>query len=478
MKKNTIVFLFGATGDLTRRKLIGAFKSLFVKNHLGENPLIVCISRRDLNTREYLESINVDFNSPFGKIFKYVKMDFSNPSSEEIKKILDSFITRTEGNFSQLTYLAVSPDFFINLLGVIKEIDISPEHRIVFEKPFGKNLADAKQLNTEITSIFSEDKIFRIDHYLGKELVQNIFTFRFSNSLFSSIWNREFIDSIQINVSESLGVETRGGYYDGSGATRDMLQNHLLQILSLTMMDPPVSLSSEDIRDAKVKLLNSIKPVEKSDVCFGQYSEGKIDLETVPGYRSEKGVSEYSVTDTYVAWKLEVDNDTWRDVPVFIRTGKRLAVREAEINIILKPPREKILNHLIPDKSNNIITIRIQPSEGIAVRFLAKIPGPEMSLEKAHMQFCHPCHFAFNTMEAYELLLYEALSGDHTLFTRWDFVERSWEIVENLLKYRNIFEKDFPNYSAGSDGPPCADSLTVARGRSWIPLLDFSLTID
>lgn len=463
-----LIFLFGATGDLARKKLLIAIGNLYTEGHISRDSQLVCISRRSFTTNEFIDYVNLK-NSPIVDIIKYVKMDFRNPDPAELIDIKNKF---SENNdlYTQLSYLAVSPDYFLQMVEVLKKLD-HKEHRIVFEKPFGKDLSHAKDLNEKVQENFPEEKIFRIDHYLGKELVQNIFNLRFGNRLFEAIWCRQYIDSIQITVAESTGVEKRGSYYENAGATKDMYQNHLLQILALVCMEPPLDMTPESIRDRKTELLHQIKKIEQKDVVFGQYDEGIIDLEPVIGYRQEDNVNKNSNTETYTATAVFIDNERWKGVPIFLRTGKRLATRVAEINIILKKPESKVLYSLLGEGNENIITIRIQPSEGISVSFMVKEPGPEMKLEKGHISFCYPCLFAFNTMEAYELALLEALKGDHTLFTRWDFVETSWEITQQILTFLPDQVKEFPDYKAGTDGPDRSDKLINGYGRKWLPLL-------
>ncbi|MBU1221734.1 glucose-6-phosphate dehydrogenase [Myxococcota bacterium] len=463
-----LIFLFGATGDLARKKLLLAIGNLYAEGYISSDSQLICISRRNFTTKEFIDFANIN-NNPIVSIVKYIKMDFQNPDPIELIDIKNKF-SKENDSFVQLSYLAVSPDYFLQMVDVLKKLD-HEEHRIVFEKPFGKDLSHAKELNEKVQENFPEEKIFRIDHYLGKELVQNIFNVRFGNRLFEAIWCRQYIDSIQITVAESTGVEKRGSYYETAGATKDMYQNHLLQILSLVCMEPPLDMNPESIRDRKTELLRQIRKIDNKDVVFSQYDEGFIDLEPVNSYCQEDNVYEGSKTETYTATAVFVDNERWMGVPIFLRTGKRLATRVAEINIILKKPESKVLHSLLGEGNENIITIRIQPSEGISVSFMVKEPGPEMKLEKGHISFCYPCLFAFNTMEAYELALLEALNGDHTLFTRWDFVETSWEITQQILSFLPEQIMEFPDYKAGTDGPARAEKLISRYGRKWLPLL-------
>jgi glucose-6-phosphate 1-dehydrogenase len=337
--------------------------------------------------------------------------------------------------------------------------------RVAFEKPFGYDTPSAKQLNDAITDVFGEDQIYRIDHYLGKELVQNILTLRFANALFENVWNCDFIDHVQITVAEQGGVETRGGYYDKSGAVRDMLQNHLLQILCLTAMDSPSSLQADAIHNQKIKVLNAIRSPESTDLVLGQYGPGNHK----PGYRQEHDVPEDSKTETFIAARLYIDNKRWKDVPFYLRTGKALAKRYAEVNVVLKDVSCPLFSQngvCLP--RSNVITIRIQPDEGISVRFNAKKPGASIALQEVAMDFCHHCLFALNTPEAYEVLLQHLMEGDQTLFTRWDSVLASWEYIDQVKTLLNSQKHRFPNYEAGSMGPKETDSLLANLGHQWI----------
>jgi len=332
--------------------------------------------------------------------------------------------------------------------------------RVVYEKPFGHNLASAKELNNCINKAFKERQIYRIDHYLGKELVQNILVFRFANSILNEIWHNKFIDHIQITISETLGVQDRAGYYEKSGVVRDMLQNHLMQLLTLTTMKPPKDISASSIRNSKIKALSSIKTLTNKDYVLGQYSSGKIDGESVKGYLDEKDIAKSSKTPTFVAARFYLKNKQWKGVPIIIRTGKRMEKKLAQINVVLK---DVSCNLFCKDdiKVPNIITIKIQPNEGLEFTLAGKTPGSELEIAPIKMDFCHECTFGSGTPEAYEMLLHQILNGDQTLFTSFEEVKTSWKIIEPMLK-KNKPEQ----YMAGSNGPTSADEL-LPDGREW-----------
>jgi glucose-6-phosphate 1-dehydrogenase len=340
--------------------------------------------------------------------------------------------------------------------------------RVVYEKPFGYDLKSARKLNRCVTSVFQEKEIYRIDHYLGKELVQNILVLRFANSLFEQIWNKKFIDHIQITIAEKVGVGERGRYYDHVGAVRDMVQNHLLQVLSLVAMEPPVSIQADAIRDKKVKVLRVLRKSKPSDIVIGQYGRGKVDGKTVKAYREEAFVNANSDTETFAALKVCLDNKRWKGVPFYIRTGKRLKERLAEVNLVLKDVACKLFCSNETFFGPNIVSLRIQPQEGFAVRFNVKKPGPVLYPFPVSMEFSHKAEFGMNTPEAYKILLHEIMLGSQTLFTRWDGVEESWKFADRLLKIVKNKTKNFPNYRAGTFGPKEAEDLLHRDGRNWI----------
>ena len=477
---NGAIIIFGATGDLTKRKLIPALYKLYTKEVIVENVPIVCIARRLITKGQFVELLHLEEFIPhsnqetlsnFLHQIYYYPLDFQKSSDySDFTEFIDKIDKRHSCHGNKLFYLALPPDLFEPAVGIVRSSNLLKERgwkRVAFEKPFGYGLASARELNECIHAIFKEENIYRIDHYLGKELVQNILVFRFANSIFEQIWNHEFIDHVQITLAEKIGVETRGTYYDKAGAVRDMVQNHLLQVLSLTSMEPPRTLHADPIRDEKVRVLRALQKIEADEIVIGQYGEGVIDGKKVLPYRQELHVSPDSDTETYAALKVHIDNERWKGVPFYVRTGKRLAASYAEIDLVLKDVSGTLFSSPQLRKLPNVISMAIQPDEGIQIKFNAKYPGYGMKLHPATMEFCHPCQFEMNTPEAYETLLYEIMVGDQTLFTRWDGVEASWEYVDPLLRIIKHKKKAFPNYRAGSSGPKEADRLIKQDGREW-----------
>lgn len=477
---NAMVIIFGATGDLTKRKLIPAFYNLWAKEATRENTPIVCIARRAITKDEFVELLDLEESLPklshkslshFSKRLYYYPMDLQkNTSHAEFRTFINSIDDRYSCQGNRMFYLALPPNLFESVIGILRSSSLLNGEgwkRVVFEKPFGYDLASARELNRCIHAVFEEDEIYRIDHYLGKEAVQNILALRFANSIFEEVWSSRFIDHVQITVAEKIGVETRGSYYDRAGAITDMVQNHLLQVLSLTSMEPPESINADHIRDKKVKVLRALERIQPEEVAIGQYGAGMIDGKKVLPYTKETLVSPNSDTETYAALKVRIDNKRWKGVPFYLRTGKRLAASYAEIDLVLKDASCGLLCKPESGAVPNVITIRIQPDEGIAISFNAKYPGYEMKLHPATMEFCRPCQFDMNSPEAYETLLYEIMLGDQTLFTRWDGVEAAWEYTELVLRIAEDKKKEFPNYRGGSFGPEEAEELIKRDGRKW-----------
>ena len=476
MEKDTIesqmILIFGATGDLTRRKLLPALYHLVRKEKLSPCTPIVCLGRKNFTHAEFVESLEIErfINDPeddvltklIGKI-EYLQVDVDTVSATHFKEQIDILQKKYVCASNKLIYLALPTTMFQTSAALLKPlIDASGWQRVVFEKPFGQDVASAETLNCAIKDVLDEESIYRVDHYLGKELVQNILTLRFANHLFASAWCHEVIDHVQITVSEKLGVEKRAGYYDASGAVRDMAQNHLLQILSLIAMEPPKENKSEYLRDESVNVLKNLRPVVPEDVVLGQYGRGNVDGEDVPGYQDEEGVADGSQTETYCALRAWIDTPRWQNVPFYLRTGKRLEQRHAEIKIVFKKDGQNSVVGMGDDA--NMIILRIQPDEGMALAFNVRKPGGGGSTESVLMDFCHHCHFGPNTPEAYESILQSVASGDHRVFPRWDWIEASWRYIDNVRKQAGIPYV----YAAGSTGPHEADVLLQKDGRQWL----------
>jgi glucose-6-phosphate 1-dehydrogenase len=458
-----VVVIFGATGDLTRRKILPAFSGLLKNNKKLPAKKIVCVARREYDKSQFLRHARVK-DKKLASLIEYRKYDPADPDPKSLRKAL-IVLKRKHKAKGFVCYLALPARLFHGTSKLIKELKLPGWLRIVYEKPFGTDLRSARSLNRQVSKYFTEDQVYRIDHYLGKELVQNMLVFRFANSIFEHIWRREFIDHVQISVCETVGVEERAGYYDSAGAVKDMLQNHLLQLVALTVMEDPVSMKAKDIHDAKVKALQSIKPIAEKNIVRGQYRIGKVGNKRLKPYRHEKNISPKSRTETFLAAKLEIGNDRWKGVPFYVRTGKRLSERYAQINIVLK---DVVCNFFCMQgvvRGPNMISIRIQPDEGISVRINAKSESLK-TLQEIDLDFCYPCEFGQNTPEAYEILLQEVMSGDKTLFTRWDEVESSWKLIDPLL--RRSFKLE--SYAAGSNGPKAAEKLLNHKTIKWLRL--------
>lgn len=468
--ESQMILIFGATGDLARRKLIPSLYHLVRKNRLTECTPIICIGRRVLSREQYISDLEVErfigdaepesVDRLLGRI-EYVKFDAATETTEDFCIRIAATQEKYSCTPNMLIYLALPTKLFqqtANLIGALGSLN--GWKRVVFEKPFGEDLESARHLNATIRTILEEDEIYRVDHYLGKALVQNILTLRFSNEIFSRCWDRGVIDHVQITVSETLGVENRAGYYDQSGAVRDMIQNHLLQLLSLVAMEPPGTDSSDSLRDRAVGVLHNLRPLAPEDIVLGQYGSGTVQSTQVPGYRMEKGVAEDSTTETYAALRVFVDTERWQQVPFYLRTGKRLKARHADIRIVFRQQ-----HHVIGGRGKpNVVIIRIQPDEGIALAMNVQKPGEEFATESVMMDFCHHCYFGPNTPEAYESILHNVMEGDRTLFPRSDWIEASWQYIDHL----RATAATPVIYPAGSDGPDQAKQLLAVDGRQWL----------
>jgi glucose-6-phosphate 1-dehydrogenase len=486
-----VMVIFGAAGDLTKRKLVPALYNLLTHKLLPDKFAIVGVSVEDFTRDVFCETLGREIRefgtTPvepelwewFAKRLYYMPGDFRDAATyarlKEQLAIADKE-QGTPGNY--LFYLATAPTFFGEVVRQLGAAGLNAEEngnwrRVIIEKPFGRDLDTARALNKEIRGILEERQIFRIDHYLGKETVQNMLVFRFGNGIFEPIWNRRYVDHVQVTVAESVGVEERGGYYDDAGALRDMVPNHVMQLVAMTAMEPPISFESEAVRDEKAKVLHAIQPLRPEEVLTrgvrGQYGPGAIANEKVAGYRSEHHVKPDSATETFVALELSVDNWRWAGVPFYIRTGKRLASRVTEIVIQFKRApmllfRRTSVEHL----TSNTLVIRIQPDEGISLRFSAKVPGPVLDLGAVDMNFKYSEYFGSSPSTGYETLLLDCMMGDATLFQRDDMVEAGWSIITPLLDvWKALPPRSFPNYVAGSSGPKEAEELLERAGRHW-----------
>lgn len=487
-----VMVICGASGDLTKRKLIPALYNLARANLLPRDFAIVGFARNDISSDQFRQQLSQDIQSFattgsvdrdawewFLRRIYYVAGSFDDPAAYERLRETMAQADRehgTRGNY--FYYLAVAPDYFGMIVQRLDACGLAREEhgqwrRVIIEKPFGRDVESAHALNAEIRGVLSERQIYRIDHYLGKETVQNLMVFRFGNSIFEPVWNRHFIDHVQITAAESVGVERRGGYYETSGALRDMVPNHLFQLVSLTAMEPPISFDADAVRDEQAKVLNAIQPIAPDDVLKravrGQYAEGVIGGERVPRYRSETRVAADSRTETFAALKLTIDNWRWADVPFYLRTGKRLPKRVTEIAIqFRRVPFVLFRNTPVERLQSNRIVMRIQPDEGIELHFGAKIPGPVMNVGRVDMDFCYADHFGSTPTTGYERLLYDCMCGDATLFQRADMVEAGWSVIQPVLDvWEALPPRNFPNYAAGSWGPKDADELLARDGREW-----------
>jgi len=487
-----VVVLFGATGDLAHRKVVPALFHLWVGNLLPERFALVCFGRRPFSDQEIRTSLRTSLDkharitpvdeerwAAFAARITYHQGGFDEPeayASLSTKLTAIDAESGTDGN--RLYYLATPASSFPEIVRGLGAAGLDHEkadggwRRIVIEKPFGRDLETAVRLNREVGKVFRESQVYRIDHYLGKETVRNILIFRFGNLIFEPIWHRRYIDHVQITVAESIGVEGRGAFYEETGALRDILQNHLLQLLTLVAMEPPANLEADALRDEKVKVLRAIRPipVEKVDqsVVRGQYGPGWVGATETPGYRSEPAVDPASETETFVAARLEIDDWRWAGVPFYLRAGKRLPKRATEIAIQFKDVPQRLFPTVGDQQEPNLLVIRIQPDEGIQLRFAAKVPGLGIDVRPVNMDFAYGSAFTVESPDAYETLILDALLGDASLFTRADEVEAAWRIVDPIIDaWVAGAEPEMPNYTSGTWGPEAADELLTREGRRW-----------
>jgi glucose-6-phosphate 1-dehydrogenase len=484
----TTLVIFGATGDLAKRKLLPALYNLAHDGALPERFHLVGVSRKEKEHEDYREECeqairrfsrrkpDEDVLKGLLEHVKYVPGVFDDDSVyNELSKVLEGFERQAGVKLNRAFYLSTAPAFFPVIVEELGKSDLEhhegAEVRIIIEKPFGTTLEEARELNRHVLAIFDEAQVFRIDHYLGKETVQNMMAFRFANGMFEPLWNRNYIDSVQITAAEDLGIGTRAGYYDHAGALRDLIQNHMLQLLCHVAMEPPVSFTAEEVRNEKVKVLQAIPAPTVEEIpelaVHAQYAAGHAGGEDVPAYLEEEGVPKDSTTETYAALRLEVDNWRWAGVPFYLRTGKRLARKITEIAVTLKP-----VPHLAFSQDGSLgvqpnqLVLTIQPNEGVSLRLGAKIPGTRMSIRPVNMEFLYGTAFLSQSPEAYERLITDAMRGDATLFTRNDEVEAQWRICDPIVSAWARAKGPLAQYKAGSQGPKEADSLLL-EGHHW-----------
>jgi glucose-6-phosphate 1-dehydrogenase len=489
--------VFGASGDLAHRKLIPSIFNIFAQDLLDEKFYLLGCGRKKLTDEDFRETAQQaireshsgasvkDLNAFTEKLY-YIEGDYDDAAFyESIKARLVRLDKKHKIDGCHIFYLAVPPFLYspivehlgLSALSCIREPDSKQRARLIVEKPFGRDLQSAVELNNKIRRCFNESQIYRIDHYLGKESVQNILMFRFANAIFEPVWNRDYIDHIQITIAESMGIEHRGSYYDKAGALRDIFQNHMLQMLALVAMEPPASFGADCIRDEKVKLLRSIRPFDLSEldslIVRGQYGPGLINGKQVVGYRAEPGIDPQSKTETFVAAKLFMDNWRWKGVPFYLRAGKRLANKDTEIAITFKQvPHSMFISAGLEDRPANVLVLQIQPEEGISLSFQAKRPGSKICMSTLNMNFNYRSIFLVDMPEAYQRLLLDCMVGDQTLFTRFDSVEIAWQLLMPVLQAWQNDDSAPYEYPAGSESFPHADRLIESDGRKWRKLAE------
>ena len=482
----TTLVVFGATGDLSKRKLLPAIYNLAHEGALPERFFLIGVSRSDMAhedfgalAREAIESFSrrkpdPDVLQRLLADVRYIPGSFDDPDVyTKLAATLDEFDELAGQTLNRAFYLSTAPGFFPVIIGQLGDHGLArherSEVRVIIEKPFGTTLAEAQELNAKVLSVFDEQQVFRIDHYLGKETVQNMLAFRFANGMFEPLWNRNYIDYVQITAAEDIGIGTRAGYYDSAGALRDLIQNHMLQLLTLLCMEPPVSFSADEVRDEKVKVLHALHAPTPDEIpsmaVRAQYGPGVVGGEKVDGYLDEQGVPSDSITETYAALRLQVDNWRWAGVPFYLRTGKRLARKVTEIAITLKPVPHLAFRENPQGVRPNLLVLTMQPNEGVALQLGAKVPGTRMTIAPVNMEFLYGTAFISQSPEAYERLIMDAMRGEATLFTRNDEVEAQWRICDPIVATWAQTRESLPQYPAGSQGPTEAQTLLREEDR-------------
>jgi len=486
----SMLVLFGATGDLAHRKVIPAMYHLWRTNLLPHEFLVLAVGRRPYDDDAFIAEVRASLEqfsrvlpidedawTLFSERILYHRCDFSDPTGFDVLATRLEELDEEHGTRgNRLFYLATPPSQFADIVAQLGRVGLDHERhdggwrRIVIEKPFGHDFESAKKLNREVGKVFRESQVYRIDHYLGKETVRNLLVFRFGNGIFEPLWNRRYVDHVQITVGESIGIENRGAFYEETGASRDVLQNHLLQLVSLVAMEPPATFEADPLRDEKVKVLRAIaSPAENpGNVVRGQYGPGWVAATQVPGYRQEPDVDPQSETETFVAARLTIDDWRWSGVPFYVRTGKRLPKRSTEIAIQFREVPHRLFRDVATDPDPNLLAIRIQPDEGIMLRFGAKVPGLGLNVRSVTMDFTYGSAFNVDSPDAYETLILDALQGDASLFTRADEVEEAWSIVDPIIElWASSPPPALPNYDAGTWGPSEADEMIARDGKRW-----------
>jgi glucose-6-phosphate 1-dehydrogenase len=486
------IVMFGASGDLARRKLLPALYDLSYHACLAPRFRLLGFARTHMSDDDFRqkageslpkgneEGADENQKAEFLKQLQYFAGDYDDPEAfRQLAKRLDELDGEGQLSGNRLFYLATPPEVYAHVIEQLKNAGLTKPKtekswtRIIIEKPFGRDKASARELNSKVLSAFDESQVYRIDHYLGKETVQNMLVFRFGNGIFEPLWNRNYVDSIQITAAESLGVERRAAFYETAGALRDMIQSHVLQLTSLVAMEAPATFDATSVRNEKIKVLQSMRPFTNEtlwkSVVRGQYGPGQVNGKPVPGYRQEPGVKPDSATETFVALKLYVDNWRWSGVPFYLRTGKRLARPLTEVAIQFKSAPHMVFRG--EEHETNSLILNIQPDEGISLSFGAKAPGAQMHIRPVTMDFKYKDAFGTSTRPAYATLINDCIRGDATLFDRADSVEAAWALVDPILEaWQSAAPPPFPNYPAGSQGPRAADDLTISDGRQWRPV--------